>query len=259
MKLTMYQIDAFASSVFTGNPAAVFLLETWLSDQQMQSIAGENNLSETAFFVARGDDYEIRWFTPTVEVNLCGHATLAAAFVLFHELNIEEKCVNFHSKSGLLTVTLEEHGLTLNFPLQTPAPCPIPAPIQQTFGSSIETCLKAEDYIVVLKNESDVKQASPDLNLLKKLDLRGVCITAKSNKYDFVSRFFAPNYGIEEDPVTGSSFTQLTPYWAEVFGKDKLTAKQVSKRGGEVWCELLSQRVKITGKAVKYLEGFIQV
>ena len=257
-QLAIYQVDAFASQVFTGNPAAVCPLETWLDDALLQSIAAENNLSETAFFVPHGDGYAIRWFTPTVEVDLCGHATLAAAFVLFEDLAYNKESIIFTSKSGELNVRQCKNGkLELDFPKQTPVPCDIPKPIQQTFGDRIERCLKAEDYIVVLRTEADVLAATPNMGLLKTLDLRGVVITAPSNKYDFVSRFFAPNCGIDEDPVTGSSFTQLAPYWSGFLGKQTLAAKQVSKRGGEVWCEIAEDRVYISGQAVNYSKGMI--
>ena len=258
-KLALYQVDAFASQVFQGNPAAVCPLEAWLDDDVMQQIAAENNLSETAFFVPNANGFDIRWFTPTVEVDLCGHATLASAYVLFEQLDFKGDTLVFQSKSGELQVSKNGDKFVLNFPKQTPVPCDIPQPIQQAFGNHIQACLKHEDYIVVLKDEANVFAANPDMQLLKQLDLRGVVITSASKDYDFVSRFFAPNCGIDEDPVTGSSFTQLAPYWAEVLGKNKLTAKQVSQRGGEVWCELASDRVYIAGYAIKYLEGFISL
>jgi len=258
-KVKLFQIDAFASKAFEGNPAAVCPLKTWLSDATMQAIAVENNLSETAFFVENKGVYDIRWFSPTVEVNLCGHATIASAYVLFEELGFADETIIFQSKSGELTVSKDQDKYVLDFPRQQAKPCSIPEPIQQAFGDAIQACLKAEDYIVVLQSEDDVMHAVPDLNLLKKLDLRGVCITAKSNQYDFISRFFAPNYGIDEDPVTGSSFTQLTPYWAEVLGRNKLNAKQVSLRGGEVWCELRDDRVLIAGYASLYLKGYVYI
>ena len=254
-KLDMYQVDTFTTQIFHGNAAAVCPLDTWLDDSLMQSIAAENNLSETTFFVKNNDAYDIRWFTPTTEVDLCGHATLASAYVLFEELGFKGDTIVFQSKSGELKVSRDGNQFVLDFPRQTPMPCDIPKPVQQAFGDSIQACLKNEDYIVVLKDESAVKSANPDMHLLKHLDLRGVVITAKSKEYDFVSRFFAPNCGIDEDPVTGSSFTQLTPYWAKVLGKNKLTAKQISQRGGEVWCELAGDRVYIAGRAVLYLKG----
>jgi len=257
--LKTYQIDAFASKVFTGNPAAVCPLDVWLDEKLMQQIAAENNLSETAFFVKNNGFYDIRWFTPTVEVELCGHATLASAYVLFQELGFAGDSILFQSKSGALKVSQDRGKFILDFPKQIPVSCITPAPIQLAFGNNVQSCLKHEDYIVVLHDEAAVMNANPDIHILKQLDLRGVIITARSNQYDFVSRFFAPNCGIDEDPVTGSSFTQLAPYWAKVLGKNKLTAKQVSQRGGEVWCELVDDRVCIAGEAVKYAEGFITV
>ncbi len=258
-KLTLYQVDAFAQAPFSGNPAAVCPLKSWLSDDVMQAIAMENNLSETAFFVESNGVYHIRWFTPTVEVDLCGHATLASAYVLFEALGFAGEVITFQSKSGELKVSQDGDKFVLNFPQQTPISCAIPEPIQKVFGSHVTACLKHEDYLVILDDEAAVKAANPDMQMLKKLDLRGVIITAQAKDYDFVSRFFTPNYGIDEDPVTGSSFTQLIPYWAEVLGKNKLTAKQVSQRGGEVWCELADDRVYIAGQVVKYLEGFVEL
>ncbi len=259
IKLPLYQVDAFASSVFQGNPAAVCPLDVWLDDDVLQQIAAENNLSETAFFVESHGVFHIRWFTPTVEVDLCGHATLASAYVLFEELGFEADTLVFQSKSGELQVSKNNDKLVLNLPKQTPIACDIPKPVQQAFGDSIKACLQAEDYIVVLTSETAVLRANPDMALLQQLDLRGVAITAVSQDYDFISRFFAPNCGIDEDPVTGSSFTQLAPYWAEVLGSDKLRAKQVSHRGGEVWCEVLTNRVDIAGYATLYFKGEISV
>ncbi len=256
-KLKIYQVDTFTSQVFHGNSAGVCPLQSWLSDETMQAIALENNLSETAFFVETNGVYHIRWFTPTVEVDLCGHATLASAYVLFEELGFAGEVIVFHSKSGELKVSQDGDKFVLDFPRQTPMPCAIPEPIQQAFGDRVIACLKHEDYMVVLDDEAAVRAANPGMQALKQLDLRGVSITAQAKDYDFVSRFFAPNYGIDEDPVTGSSFTQLIPYWAEVLGKNKLTAKQVSQRGGEVWCELVGDRVYIAGQVIKYLEGEI--
>jgi len=257
--ISVYQVDTFTRNIFQGNPAAVCPLKSWLDDDLMQNIAAENNLSETAFFVEHHGVFHIRWFTPTVEVDLCGHATLASAYVLFEELGFEGKTITFQSKSGELKVSKEGDKFVLDFPRQTPVLCDVPKPIQQAFGDSVQTCLKAKDYVVVFHDEADILAAKPDMSVLAQLDLQGVVITSASKGYDFVSRFFAPNCGIEEDPVTGSSFTQLAPYWAEVFGKNKLTAKQVSQRGGEVWCELASDRVYIAGYAIKYLEGFISL
>ncbi len=259
MELTLYQVDAFAKEPFEGNPAAVISLETWLPDDLMQSIAEENNLSETAFFVPTKTGYHIRWFTPTMEVDLCGHATLAAAFVLFNFLGCNKGMIEFYSKSGKLTVLQKGDWLVMNFPAQTPTNCNIPDDAIRAFDKKPVVCLRSVDYILVFETESDILSIRPDMDYLKKLDLRGVVITAESKQYDFVSRFFAPKYGIDEDPVTGSSHTQLVPYWAERLGKTKLTAKQVSCRGGELVCEIQNDRVLISGMAAKYLEGRIVI
>jgi PhzF family phenazine biosynthesis protein len=259
MELTLYQIDAFTSKPFKGNPAAVIPLETWLPDDAMQSIAEENNLSETTFFVPTKSGFHIRWFTPITEVDLCGHATLAAAYVLFNFLGYDKGTIAFDSKSGMLTVIQNKDWLVMDFLAQPPIHCDVPDDIINAFGKKPIECLRSEDYIVVFETESDISSVKPDMDYLKKLDLRGVIITSKSQQYDFVSRFFAPKYGIEEDPVTGSSHTQLIPYWAQKLGKTKLTAKQVSRRGGELICELQNDRVLISGKAVKYLEGRIEI
>ena len=259
MELTLYQIDAFANRVFEGNPAAICALDDWLPDELMQSIAAENNLSETAYFIKTSNGYHIRWFTPTHEVDLCGHATLASAYVIFNILGYEKKEIIFESKSGLLKVTQNNDWLEMDFPSQAPVQCPVPEQILSAFNEKPIASLKSEDYIVVFENEESILNASPDLVTLSELDLRGIAITAKSKEYDFVSRFFAPNYGINEDPVTGSAFSQLIPYWSRKFNKKSLSAKQVSKRGGEVKCVELGDRVKISGKAVKYMTATIEV
>ena len=259
MELTLYQIDTFTGRPFEGNPAAVIPLETWLPDYTMQSIAEENNLSETVFFVPKNSGFHIRWFTPKIEVELCGHATLAAAYVLFNILGYKRESIEFESKSGTLTVLQKYDCLVLDFPSQPPIPCHVPDAIVKAFAKTPIECLRSEDYIVVFESESDILSIKPDMDYLKKLDLRGVIITARSRQYDFVSRFFAPNCGIDEDPVTGSAHTQLTPYWAQILGKTSMTAKQVSSRGGELICELHNDRVFISGKAVKFLEGKIEL
>ncbi len=259
MELNLYQIDAFTDTPFKGNPAAVIPLEMWLPDNTMQSIAEENNLSETAFFVPKDKGFHIRWFTPKTEVDLCGHATLAAAYALFNILEYNKDKIEFDSKSGILTVSQKCDWLVMDLPAQSPAPCDIPDEIVKAFDKTPIECLRAEDYIAVFEAESDILSIKPDIDYLKKLDLRGVIITAKSGQYDFVSRFFAPKHGIEEDPVTGSAHTQLTPYWARILSKTKMKAKQVSSRGGELVCELQSDRILISGKAVKFLEGKIEL
>ena len=207
MEISLYQIDAFASKLFDGNPAAVCPLDAWLPDETMQKIAAENNLSETAFFVPQGDDFHIRWFTPASEVDLCGHATLATAYVLFNILGYKNSRIEFESKSGTLAVTKDKEWLIMDFPSQPPVPCETPEEIIKAFVKAPVECLASEDYIVVFENEKDVESAEPDFEQLKRLGLRGVAITAKSDRYDFVARFFAPSYGIPEDPVTGSAYT----------------------------------------------------
>lgn len=259
MELALYQIDAFADKPFSGNPAAICPLESWLPDEVMQSIAAENNLSETAFFVPTKTGYHLRWFTPVREVKLCGHATLASAYVLIELLNYSGNSVSFETLSGTLTVRRNADWFEMDFPAQPPEACETPQIIVNTFHETPLLCLKAEDYIVVFADENIVAAAEPNMEALKGLDLRGVAITAKSARYDFVTRFFAPKYGINEDPVTGSAFTQLTPYWAKELKRDTLTAKQVSKRGGEVMCRLAGERVAISGKAVKFMQGTIQL
>ncbi len=259
MKLSIYQIDAFAENPFEGNPAAICPLEEWLSDELMQSIAEENNLSETAFFVPTEQGFHIRWFTPDTEVDICGHATLASAYVIFTILGYKGEEINFESKSGPLKVTNNEGLMVMDFPSQPPIKCEMPDGIAQAFNITPIECLKAEDYIVVFSGEEEVRAVQPKLAALMDIDLRGVAITAKSNKYDFISRFFAPKLGINEDPVTGSAHTQLVPYWSTVLGDTKFHAKQVSPRGGELFCELQKDRVLIAGKAIMYLAGEIEI
>ncbi|KKM19958.1 hypothetical protein LCGC14_1650370 [marine sediment metagenome] len=259
MKIPLYQIDAFASKLFEGNPAAVCPLDKWLPDEIIQSIAAENNLSETAFFVPRGNGFHIRWFTPASEVDLCGHATLAAAYILFNTFGYKKDKIEFDSKSGTLTVTKDNEWLVMDFPAQPPVSCDIPEEIIKAFNIEPIECLKSEDFIVVFEREIDIESAHPDFGQLIKLDLRGVIITAKSSRYDFVARFFAPKYGIPEDPVTGSAYTQLAPYWASKIGPKRFSVKQMSSRGGELTCELVGDRVLISGRAVRYLEGTIKI
>jgi PhzF family phenazine biosynthesis protein len=259
MKLNIYHIDAFANKPFEGNPAAVIPLEKWLSDELMQAIAAENNLSETAYFIRTNSGYHIRWFTPVQEVNLCGHATLASSYVIFKILEYEKEEILFESRSGVLRVSHNDEWLQLNFPSQPPVQCETPSEILGAFTETPIECLKSEDYIVVFKDENQIIEANPNFILLSELDLRGVIITSKSEKYDFVSRCFAPKYGINEDPVTGSAFTQLIPFWSKKLNKVNMYAKQVSKRGGEVKCNFLGERVLISGKAAMYLVGTIEI
>lgn len=259
MQLNMYQIDAFARNVFEGNPAAVVPLETWLDDGLMQRIAMENNLSETAFFVPVGEKWHIRWFTPTAEVDMCGHATLATAYVLFECMGFCADEAVFASRSGDLHVRREGELYVMDFPVQPIEPSDLPCSIVEAFAVTPIECYRSMDYLLVFENESDIIHAAPVLKKLSNIDARGVIITAKSAKYDFVCRFFAPKYGIDEDPVTGSAFTQLIMYWNRVTGKENFVVKQISKRGGEVQCTLKGERVEIGGYAVKFLEGMINI
>ena len=256
MKLTMYQIDAFAQKVFEGNPAAVIPLQEWLEDTLMQKIAMENNLSETVFFVKEEEKYHIRWFTPKAEVDMCGHATLASAYVIFEELQEQINEIVFSSKSGDLIVKKETDGsLSMDFPIQKISQCKTPQQIIDSFAQKPIACYKSMDYIVIFEDEKDVIEAQPNLELLKSLDARGVCIASVSQKYDFVTRFFAPKHGIDEDPVTGSAFTQLAPHFYKTLDKQEFSCKQLSSRGGELFCELKGDRVEINGFCVKFLQG----
>lgn len=259
MKIPLYQVDAFASRPFEGNPAAVCPLESWLPDELMQAIAAENNLSETAFFVPGGDGYGIRWFTPEVEVELCGHATLASASIVFNELGFAGNTVVFDSRSGPLPVSRDGNRLTLDFPAQSPAPCSTPAEVEAAFAARPRECLQASDLVVVFDNPDEVRHARPDIGMLARVSSRGIIITAADEEYDFIARFFAPAVGIPEDPVTGSAYTELVPFWASRTGKTRFRARQVSQRGGNLTCELAADRVRITGTAVKTVEGTLFV
>ncbi|MBF0432545.1 MAG: PhzF family phenazine biosynthesis protein [Fibrobacteria bacterium] len=255
MKIPFYQIDTFTDEMFKGNAAGVCPLEQWISDKLMLKISAENNLSETAFFVKENHTYHIRWFTPTTEVDLCGHATLASAYVLFNHLEYAHNKVIFASKSGTLTIKRQNDLLQLDFPSQPPTPSKKPAFLFEGLGKNPQEILRAVDYIVIYKDESDIVSLNPDFNILNKIETRGICVTAPGKNSDFVSRFFAPRYGINEDPVTGSTHCALIPYWAKKLNKNKLKAKQLSKRGGTLYCELNNDRVLISGKATTYLIG----
>jgi len=259
MKLPIYQIDAFAEKPFEGNPAAVVPLDNWLPEETMQAIAEENNLAETAFFVPTGDGFHIRWFTPRKEVALCGHATLASAFVLFELLGYEGDAIQFDSLSGPLFVTKSGALLTLNFPANVPVKCETPDELVKGLGRTPLECYRNDDYVAVFEDEQAVLAIEPDHRYLEQLDLRGVIVTAPSVAQDFVARFFAPKFGIPEDPVTGSAYTQLCPYWSEKTGKTRFNARQVSARSGLLVCELKGDRVFISGRAIKYLEGSIEI
>jgi PhzF family phenazine biosynthesis protein len=258
-RLRMYQVDAFSSKIFAGNPAAICPLEEWLTDAQMQSIATENNLSETAFFVREGDGYRLRWFTPTVEVDLCGHATLATAFIILNQLTPSENSVRFQTKSGTLVVQREGDLFSLDFPSRPPADTDVHPKLVEALGGNPEVVLAARDYLVVYKSEDQVRKIKPNMQLLAEADKFAVIVTAPGKGVDFVSRFFAPAKGVPEDPVTGSAHCTLIPYWAKRLGKQKLHAYQVSKRGGELWCEDRGERVTMSGQGALFLEGTIYI
>jgi len=259
MELPIYQIDAFADELFQGNPAAVCPLEAWIPEALMQSIAAENNLSETAFFVRAGDLFEIRWFTPLGEVDLCGHATLASAYVILNHQYADHGPLVFQSASGELRVTPEGDLLQLDFPAINGKVTAIFPELVDCLGVQPEEVFTATDHMVVLPSEESLVALEPDFGKMKALSVRGVIATAPGSQVDFVSRFFAPSHGIDEDPVTGSAHCLLTPYWAERLGKTLLSARQLSRRGGSLQCQLSGDRVLISGKAVPYLEGIIQI
>jgi PhzF family phenazine biosynthesis protein len=259
MKIKIYQVDAFTKKVFSGNPAAVCPLEYWLNDDMLQKIAMENNLAETAFYVQKEDYFEIRWFTPTIEVDLCGHATLAAAFVLFNHENYKHDEIKFISpRSGSLTVRKRDHLLSLNFPTDTITSITINKEIIESFSiAPIEAYQGKTDFLLIYNNETQIRDIIPFFDKIEKLNVRGVIVSAKGDEVDFVSRFFAPQSGIMEDPVTGSAHTTLIPYWAKILNKNSFSAKQLSKRQGDLTCKLLQKRVEISGEAKLYLEGEI--
>jgi PhzF family phenazine biosynthesis protein len=262
MKRSIYQVDAFADKLFTGNPAAVVPLDQWISDKLMQQIAMENNLAETAFFVptGKGSDFEIRWFTPELEINLCGHATLASAYVLYHFLEYKKEGITFHSKSGPLEVSRKGELLYLDFPSWKPERITdYPDELIPALGDpEITGVYQYREYLVELMNEEAVKNCRPDFSALKKVN-KMVIITAPGREVDFVSRFFAPTAGIDEDPVTGSAHSQLIPFWSEKLGKNTMTARQLSKRGGTVYCEQKGDRVIMAGTCVFYMKGEIRL
>ncbi len=263
MQIPIYQVDAFAGAPFRGNPAAVCPLGTWLDDRLLQAIAAEDNLPETAFYVREDGRYRLRWFTPTVEVELCGHATLAAAHVILelrHE--VASPGITFDSLSGPLTVARDGDLYVLDFPSRPPAPCPDQAlgeALTSALGARPFSVLRAADCLCVFDREDDVRRLAPDMSKLAALDCFAVIVTAPGSDCDFVSRFFAPKAGIPEDPVTGRAHTTLIPYWSQRTGRKKLFARQISARGGELWCEDRGGRVGIGGRAVQYLEGRITV
>jgi predicted PhzF superfamily epimerase YddE/YHI9 len=260
MKLPLYQLDAFTGRLFAGNPAAVCPLERWLPDATMQAIAAENNLSETAFLVPEGPDFGLRWFTPLVEVDLCGHATLASGAVVLERLRPGSTSVRFHTRSGTLGVVEKGDWLELDFPVRPAAPCdPPPGFLDAVGGTPLEVQKSVRDYLVVYGTQAEVAALRPTMAPLAELGLVGVIATARGEESDFVSRYFAPGAGIDEDPVTGSAHCVLAPYWAGELGKQALEARQISRRGGVLRCELRGERVGIAGQVVLYLEGTIEV
>ena len=264
MDIALYQIDAFTDRLFSGNPAAVCPLENWLPDSVMQRIAAENNLSETAFFVPRegadGDQaFELRWFTPAVEVPLCGHATLATAFVIATILAPGTERMRFETRSGQLEVTRRGDLFAMDFPARPPEPVATSPGLTAALGRAPRELLAASSYLAVFADEAEVAALAPDMTAIAALDRDGVIVTAAGREVDFVSRYFAPAAGIPEDPVTGSAHCVLTPYWAKRLGRDSLHARQISARGGELFCEDRGERVTVAGRAVRYLEGRIFV
>ena len=262
MNLSIYQVDAFTQKTFGGNPAAVCPLTEWLADETMLKIAAENNLSETAFFVKKDEHYEIRWFTPTIEIDLCGHATLAASHVIFNCLNLEEREIKFYSsKSGNLSVEKQDDILVLDFPKYDLSEIEVADDLVAAVGKTPKQVWKTQGNMAMLlfETEDDVKNLQPDMSALSRLKYHEIIVTAKGTDSDFVSRLFAPRIGIPEDPVTGATHCSLIPYWAQRLGKEKLHARQLSKRGGELFCELAGERVKIGGNATLYLKGEIYV
>lgn len=260
MKIPYYQIGAFAEERFKGNPAGVcFLSRGWLPDEVMQKIAAENGLPETAFTVREGEGYGLRWFSPTIEVDLCGHATVATAHAIFFETGLDAERIDFNTRSGAVSVTRHEDMMILDFPARPPVRCEAPAGVEYVLGAMPREIWKARDYMVVFESEADVRLLQPDYEKLREWDCLGVIATAPGDKVDFVSRFFAPRAGINEDPVTGSAHSTLIPYWARRLKKKELHALQVSPRGGELFCQDHGDRVKIGGYAVTYLRGELDI
>jgi predicted PhzF superfamily epimerase YddE/YHI9 len=259
MRIPYYQVDAFTAEPFRGNPAGVCVVENWLPDTVLQNIAAENNLSETAFFTRLEDGYHLRWFTPVMEVDLCGHATLAPAHVLFSELGHTESRIRFLTCSGWLMAERCGEIIELDFPSRPPVACRVPDELVRGLGRKPVEVLMARDYFAVFDSVADVAALRPEMELLSRLDCLGVIVTARGETTDFVSRFFAPRAGIPEDPVTGSAHCSLIPFWAERLGKTELVARQISKRGGELYCRHMGERVGIGGRAVVYSRGEIEV
>jgi predicted PhzF superfamily epimerase YddE/YHI9 len=259
MRIPYFQVNAFTSQTFGGNPAGVCVLEDWLPDAMLQRIATENNLSETAFFVKADGHFQLRWFTPAIEVDLCGHATLASAFVLFSELEHQGDTVQFESRSGSLAAARREDIIELDFPSRPPVPCGASEELLRGLGRKPREVLHSRDYVAVFESEAEVASLRPDMAVLGQVDCLGIIATARGQDTDFVSRFFAPRAGVPEDPVTGSAHCSLIPFWAERLGKTELFARQISQRGGELFCRNAGERVGIGGRAVIYCRGELEV
>lgn len=260
MTIPYFEVHAFTSELFAGNPAGVCILPNdWLANETMQQIAAENNLAETAFVIDRGDYFDLRWMTPTVEMDLCGHATLASAHVLFNHVARKGDSISFQSRSGELRVDQKDGRLVLDFPSQPPSKCDPPKNLAEALRAQPREILKGADYFAVFEREEDVAAIQPDFAMLAQYETRGVAVTAPGKNCDFVSRFFAPGAGIPEDPVTGSTHCALIPYWSKRLGKRSLHARQISPRGGELFCEDHGDRVGIGGDAITYVEGQIRL
>lgn len=258
--MIIYQVDAFTNTIFKGNPAAICPLENWISEEKMQSIAEENNLSETAFFVRESNSYKIKWFTPTSEIDLCGHATLAAAHIIFSEFQFSENLIEFNSNSGKLTVEKKGDWYTLNFPSEDINEIETPKLLMQALNVPILKTYKGKwKLLVELENETNIANLTPNFSLLTQLESNGIIVTSKGKNVDFVSRFFAPKIGINEDPVTGSAHTLLIPFWAKKLNKNSLEAIQLSKRTGYLKCDYLRNRVEMSGQAITYLKGTLNI
>jgi predicted PhzF superfamily epimerase YddE/YHI9 len=259
VRIPYYHVDAFAPKRFRGNPAGVCPLEKWLPVETLHEIAAENNLSETAFFVRENDEYRLRWFTPTIEVDLCGHATLASAHVLFSELGYSEKTVRFQTLSGPVSAARRNGRIELDFPSWPPALCDPPEILLRALRTPPQEVRKSRDYLLLYDSQSAIAALNPDMDLLSKLDCVGTIVTAPGEDSDFVSRFFAPGAGVPEDPVTGSAHSSLIPFWAERLGKAEMFARQISRRGGELFCRFLGQRVGIAGQAITYSRAELEI
>lgn len=257
MKIPMYQVDAFTEEIFKGNPAAICLLDEWIDEKLMQNIAMENNLSETAFCIVKDDICELRWFTPEEEIDLCGHATLATAYIIFEILNYNSNIIKFETQSGILTVVKYGESMTMEFPSREGIKDKITEQLVNGLGKEPKEVYKSRDLMAVFENEQDIRELNPDMEKLKLVDAFGIIVTAKGKNSDFVSRYFAPSCGVAEDPVTGSAHCTLIPYWSKILGKKKMTAHQLSKRGGILECEYAEDKIRISGKARLFFKAEI--